>query len=307
MDGMMGDSRRDGGARRSRGLFRVVMLVACVLGVLAWGARTPMLAGPEEAPKGIGGTPKEMDALFRRVVEGRDGCCVVMDARTGQVLFEAGAARCRTRFSPCSTFKLPLALIAFDQKVIGLDSRFKWDGKIHEYPGWNQDQTTASWMRESVVWVSQGLTHRLGRGTLERYLDRFGYGNRDMSSGLDRAWIGGSLRISALEQAGFLARLWTGRLPLPAGVVDPVEGLLLRDDFPSGAVVRGKTGTGIHLCDASGRVLRDRQLGWFVGCVRKGGRTVVFAMNITDVQTTRPAGPVARGLAKQLLVELGLL
>ena len=90
-------------------------------------------------------------------------------------------------------------------------------------------------------------------------------------------------------------------------MVEEVEGLLLRDDYPSGAVVRGKTGTGINLCDASGRVLRDRQLGWFVGCVKKGGRTVVFAMNITDVQTTRPAGPVARGLAKQLLGELGLL
>lgn len=248
-----------------------------------------------------------MAELFQRVAQGREGCALVLDAKTGAVLFEAGGARCGKRFSPCSTFKLPLALMAFDQRVVTLDSRFKWDGKSRSMATWNGDQTTVTWMRESVVWVSQQIAHRLGRPTMERYLGRFAYGNRDMSGGLDRAWLGESLEISALEQVRFLARLWTGKLPLRAGVAEQVEGLLLRDEYPSGAVLLGKTGTGINLRDARGRILQDRQIGWFVGCVKKGGRTVVFAMNITDLQTRKPAGPLTRGLVKRLLGELGLL
>ena len=301
-------AERTGGVRRLLTRPRLLLLLVAVVLLLSVGSTTPAGAAPASRPSSTARSPEVMAELFRRVADGREGCAVLMDAETGAVLFEAGAARCSKRFSPCSTFKLPLALMAFDQGVVTLDSQFKWDGKTRVYASWNRHQTTVTWMRESVVWVSQQIAHRLGRPTMDRYLGRFAYGNRDISGGLDRAWLGESLEISALEQVRFLARLWTGKLPLHAGVAGQVEGLLLRDEYPSGAVLLGKTGSGLRcLRDASGRPLQDRQLGWFVGCVKKNGRTVVFAMNITDLQIREPAGRVTRGVVKRLLVELGFL
>jgi len=45
-------------------------------------------------------------------------------------------------------------------------------------------------------------------------IDHFSsYGNRDIGGGIDRFWLTGDLRISAVEQFEFLRRLAAGTLP----------------------------------------------------------------------------------------------
>ena len=51
---------------------------------------------------------------------------------------------------------------------------------------------------------------------MQARLSRLGYGNADISSGLDSFWLGGSLRISPREQVALLARLAFGE-----GAVQP--------------------------------------------------------------------------------------
>ena len=48
---------------------------------------------------------------------------------------------------------------------------------------------------------------------MQTRLSRLGYGNADISSGLDSFWLGGSLRISPREQVALLARLARGEVP----------------------------------------------------------------------------------------------
>ena len=47
---------------------------------------------------------------------------------------------------------------------------------------------------------------------MQTRLSRLGYGNADISSGLDSFWLGGSLRISPREQVALLARLARGEV-----------------------------------------------------------------------------------------------
>jgi hypothetical protein len=55
------------------------------------------------------------------------------------------------------------------------------------------------WEAVSVVWYSQEITRRFGEAKFKAYIDRFGYGNRDLrgnpgkNDGLTQAWLGSSL------------------------------------------------------------------------------------------------------------------
>lgn len=61
------------------------------------------------------------------------------------------------------------------------------------------DQTSTTWIANSVVWVSQVITSQLGEPIMKRYLRDWDYGNQDTSGGLTNFWLASSLKISARE------------------------------------------------------------------------------------------------------------
>lgn len=230
---------------------------------------------------------------------GRDGCLLMLDLKSGKVIREINPRRCQQRFSPCSTFKVAAAAMAFDAGILENDRRFGWDGTPDARPECNQDQTPASWMEHSVIWVTQVLTSELGLSSVKRYLRDFEYGNQDFSGGLTQAWLTSSLKISAREQAHFMRRLLLGQLPiLPTAQRQTVE-ILVRQQSPR-ARLAGKTG--------SGRLSGGRQLGWYVGYLHTRGQDFVVVINTTDRhsgQTSGPAGLNARSLLQDWLRSQG--
>lgn len=241
-----------------------------------------------------------------RHLAGGDGCFVLLDLGTGRVVVRSDPARCAERTSPCSTFKVPLALMALDAGILADEhSRMAWDGVDRGVDAWNRDQTAASWMRGSVVWFSQVLTPRLGAGKLKHYLAGFQYGNQDLSGGLTTAWLDSSLQISPDEQARFLERLWRGELPVSRHALETTRRLTFLETSPSGWTLHGKTGSGQVRAGE-----RDaRRMGWFVGRLARNDRELVFAIRYVDrppAGDDRPGGWVARELAKLILSELGL-
>ena len=93
---------------------------------------------------------------------------------------------------------------------------FKWNRTQYSFPYWNHDHTLASATRESVVWYFQELAARIGPERMQEYIDKIGYGNKDISGGLTTFWLGSSLQISALEQVDLLNKLYSGQLPFSA-------------------------------------------------------------------------------------------
>lgn len=243
---------------------------------------------------------------FAKLFEGRDGCFLLYDLKTDKIVLRAGDKRCAERVSPCSTFKVPLALAALDQGVLEDEgSSLKWDGKDYGREVWNGDQTTASWMKNSVVWFSQRLTPKLGMRKLERYLAKMEYGNQDMTGGLTKAWLGSTLKISPDEQLRFWRRFWREELPLRKRAYAVTKKVMLVETSPGGWTLHGKTGSG----KAGAVESKELWMGWFVGHVASGEREYLVVTSYTDrVPTTdsRPPGWVARDLTKQVLAELGL-
>ena len=210
-------------------------------------------------------------------------CTLVVDAKSGASLLEDGD--CDTRVTPASTFKVPLAVIGFDSGFLKDSNQprlaFRTGDPDWGGAAWRQDNTPASWMRYSVVWYSQRITHTLGAEVLRRYTLALAYGNADFSgdagfdNGLDRAWIASSLAVSPREQTSFLRALVNDTLSVSKDAMAKTRALVeTRSVGPW--VIHGKTGAA-YPRKADRRFDYARGWGWFVGWAEKDGRTVVFA------------------------------
>lgn len=222
---------------------------------------------------------------------------LVQDFASGRVLHRSGP--CTTRFSPCSTFKIPLGLMGFDAGILQDAHHPAWDyePRVHQATRAVDKQRTdpSQWETNSVVWFSQQLTRRLGEAKFKAYVDRFGYGNRDVrgnpgkGDGLTQSWLMSSLTISPEEQVGFLRRMLARRL------VSPRAHALTEAIVP---VFEGAGGWRVHGKTGSGSLNRDARvpLGWFVGWAEKGPRRVLFAAAGTGaaIPAGAPGGPATR-------------
>jgi bla regulator protein BlaR1 len=151
-------------------------------------------------------------------------------------------------------------------------------------------------MSNSVLWFYQELAHRIGPERMEDYVLRFDYGNRDTSGGITNFWIESTLLISADEQVAFLRRLWADNLPVSKDAQRATREMMELAHSDDGRIFCGKTGT-------AGDVKADiARLGWFVGCVTKGGRRVFFATRITGERDA--SGRQARKITEAILQRL---
>jgi beta-lactamase class D len=228
---------------------------------------------------------------------GFDATLVVRDVRAGWTVRHA-ARRAARRASPCSTFKIPNSLIGLETGVIA-DASFvlPWDGTRRSREEWNRDHDLRSAMRQSVVWYYQELARRVGPERMQKWVSAFDYGNGDISGGIDRFWLGSSLRISPDEEVDFLGRLHASTLPVSPRSLAIVKEILVQDAPGPEVVYRGKTGS----CQDPGA---PQPHGWWVGSVEKEGGLVLYAALI---EGPGASGMVCRPMAEKALVALGVL
>ena len=230
-----------------------------------------------------------------KLFDGYDGTFVLFDMN-GEKYYRFNAREATERLSPCSTFKILNSLIGLQTGVLsGKDHPIKWDGTKYDVEPWNKDQTLQSAIADSVVWYFQRVASEIGEKRMRQYIHAVGYGNRDISGGLTKFWLGSSLKISANEQVQFLRRLVTNRLPFSTKTTNTVKELIFLKETNTGKLF-GKTG--------SDRENGKDTLGWFVGYVENRDGTYVFATNIRA--NDGAYGRKARGISEQILSLLGL-
>jgi beta-lactamase class D len=237
-----------------------------------------------------------------------DACFILYSINKHKIISEYNPNnRCNQRIAPDSTFKIALSLMAFDQDIINQQTVFKWDGRKRDLPEWNQNQTPNSWLKYSVLWVSQQVTPQLGYARIKHYLSDFNYGNQDFSgdpgknNGLTYAWLGSSLKISAVEQLNFLNAMYYQRLSVTTTAIANTKKNMYQGKLNNGADYYGKTGSGRHghnEREANPSKLRD---GWFIGFIDSDTQHYIFVSNLTD-----KAIPVDKSFAGLILKSITL-
>ena len=225
------------------------------------------------------GLPAEPETYF-----GDFGYCALVLGRNRheEVLIEAGPEQCRLPLSPCSTFKIPNTLIGLQTGVVsGPDDLKKWDGKERSRAATNRDHTLQTAISESIPWYFQELARDVGAERMEQWLLKLDYGNRDISAGIDRFWLGSSLLIDAYGQMELIKSLWHGTLPFNPAYQQMLRRMLQLETGLEGSL-HGKTGSCRSTEDQG-----TRDHGWFIGWVdwhkpgAVGADTTFFVINTT--------------------------
>ncbi len=237
------------------------------------------------------------------------GCILLYNLKSGKFEKVIGEQVCNEQFPASSSFKIPLAVMAFDSGVLRDENEvLKWDGKKDERAAVNQDHNAKTWLRDSVVWFSQRLVLKMSEPKFQKYLNEFNYGNKDLSGGLTDAWINRptapALKISAYEQVEFMQALWNSKLPVSKRAMDLTKKISYLETSPKGFRLSGKTGSNFYSDD------RRIRLGWFIGHLARGDREYISVVVFRDLKKPTKGEPYggfqAKRIEKAFLADQGL-
>jgi beta-lactamase class D len=236
------------------------------------------------------------------------GNCFIAQ-ENNQIIVQEGD--CHTRHTPCSTFKVALSLMGYNEGILVDETNPEWQfqkGHVDHIENWKQAHNPKLWMKNSCVWYSQEKTKKLGEKKFRQYLQKFNYGNQDgsgdkgMNNGLTNSWLGSSLEISPEEQVEFLNKLLHNSLPVSDIAHEMTKNIIYVEELNDDWQLYGKTGA---CTPAAFKGMKGKQIGWFIGWLSKGERTIIFA-NYMEPKNQHDiiSGPRAREIAKEKLLEI---
>lgn len=111
------------------------------------------------------------------------------------------------RFLPASTFKIPNSLIELSVGAVrSVDEVLPYKGPSQPFvKAWAKDMGRREAISLSNVPIYQELARRIGLDRMRENIVRMDYGNKEVGASVDSFWLSGPLKISAVEQALFLA------------------------------------------------------------------------------------------------------
>ena len=204
--------------------------------------------------------------------------------------------RATLRIAPDSTYKIYNALFGLEKDIITPENSFiKWNGTTYPFETWNKDQILSSAMSASVNWYFGYIDEQLGKTSVQEYLHKIGYGNKDLSGNFSSYWMESSLKISPIEQVELLTRLQNQNLGFASENVKAVKDIIHISSSSFGDFY-GKTGTG--------RVNGQDINGWFIGFIENADNTYFFATNIQSEQ--HATGSKAYDITLSILSDLNI-
>lgn len=207
------------------------------------------------------------------------------------------SARCTIGYSPASTFKIPNSIIGLETGVIPDENYIiPWDSVKRRDPC-DKDLNMIEAMQVSCIYYYQQLASRVGDVKMSEMVKSFGYGNMDISGGVDMFWLTGWLRISQIQQIEFLKKMYKRELPVSERSISIVEKIMILD-VTSEYVFRGKTGWSQSETENN---------GWLVGWVERGGNVYFYATNCESSLDNKKFGESRRNITEKILRDMGVL
>lgn len=213
-----------------------------------------------------------------------DGCFTMLNNADGQITVYNMKLDTQ-RFSPASTFKIVNSLIGLQTgKITDEKMVIKWDGINRWNPDWNKDMDMAEAFKTSCVPYYQEVARRIGKDTMQRWIDSLGYGNKNIAGPVDSFWLNNALKISPDEQLGLMKKLYFDQLPFRKSVHQQVRDVMLQENNTA-YKLSYKTGWGF--------AEDGNALGWIVGWIEENQHVYFFVTFVkapdknTDIKAVR--------------------
>lgn len=225
-----------------------------------------------------------------------DGCFTMFNNATGKItVYNLKLDTMRTL--PASSFKIVSSLIGIETgRIVDENMVIKWNGMKSTHPEWDKDLTMKEAFKVSSEPYYQEVARRIGRDTMQQWLDTLKYGTIKISGPIDSFWLNNTLKISPDEQLGLVKKLYFNKLPFQKRSQQIVKDVMLQEDNTQ-YKLSYKTGWGT---DEKGL-----QTGWIVGWIEENNHVYFFVTLVKspDQQIDMPA--VRMKITKGILSKLG--
>ena len=200
------------------------------------------------------------------------------------------------RFLPASTFKILNSLIGIETgKVSDEKMVIKWDG-IKRRSEWDKDLSMEEAFKVSAVPYYQELARRIGKDTMQLWIDSVHYGNMKVGNRIDSFWLDNSLKISPDEQLGLVKRLYFDQLPFQKRTQQIVRDVMTQEDNTL-YKMSYKTGWGFDE--------KKNAIGWIVGWVEENKHPYFFVTLVKSPDENIDMQAVRLNITKGILKQLG--
>lgn len=234
---------------------------------------------------------------------GVTGCFAIMNNATGQFTTYNLTRFRDSSYSPASTFKIINSLIGLQTGVISGDSMvIKWDGVTRSVPEWNKDLNMYEAFRVSAVPYYQEVARRIGKDTLNFWLDSLKYGLKSVKdtflirTAVDSFWLDNSVKVTPDEQLGIVKRLYFSQLPFYKSYQESVKRAMFQE---SNTKYRLGYKTGLGTTD------KGDQLGWVVGWIEENNHPYFFVLNVESPNRSADLASIRINMLTKILDHLG--
>lgn len=233
-----------------------------------------------------------------------DGCFALLTNSTGKFTVYNLSRYRDSSYLPASTFKIINSLIGLQTGKVSNDSMvIKWDG-IKRRDEWDKDLTMYEAFRVSAVPYYQEVARRIGKDTMQLWLDSLGYGKKEakeklvIRSAVDSFWLDNSIKITPDQQLGLVKNLYFDNLPFFKSYQEVVKRAMLFENN-SNYRLAYKTGWGF--------TEKGHSLGWVVGWIEESEHPYFFVLNIESADKDLDMRTVRIKMLKDILKHLGFL
>ncbi|HSU27714.1 MAG TPA: penicillin-binding transpeptidase domain-containing protein [Chitinophagaceae bacterium] len=226
-----------------------------------------------------------------------EGCFGLMDNGTGRFTIYNLSRYRDSSYLPASTFKIVNSLIGLQTGKISNDSMvIPWDGIKRRVDAWNKDLNMYNAFRVSAVPYFQEVARRIGKDTMQQWLDSLGYGTKKINTRIDSFWLDNSLKIKPDEELGLVKRLYFDQLPFFKTYQEMVKRAML---FENNANYRMGYKTGWGFTE------NNHALGWVVGWIEENNHPYFYVLNIESPDPAYDMNTVRMKMLKDILKDLG--
>lgn len=205
-------------------------------------------------------------------------------------------------YLPASTFKIINSLIGLQTGKISSDSMvIPWDGVERSVAAWNQDLNMYQAFRASAVPYYQEVARRIGKDTMQFWLDSLKYGagtdkkNYKITK-IDTFWLDNSLKITPDQNLGVVKQLYFDELPFFKVYQQKVKHAMLFEDNANYKLAY-KTGWA--------QTEQNHALGWIVGWIEENKHPYFFVLNVESDDPNYDMKEVRLKMLKDILKAYG--
>jgi beta-lactamase class D len=229
------------------------------------------------------------------------GCFALFDNGKGEfTIYNVNRFR-DSAYLPASTFKIVNSLIGLEiRQVLDSATVITWDSASGGRPECDRDLSMNSAFRLSCPTWYQQLARRIGKDTMQYWLDTLGYAARfgkfKIADNLDTFWLDNSAKITADEQLGLVKKLYFDQLPFTKRSQRIVRDMMLWENNAN-YQLSYKTGWGTND--------KGNQLAWIIGWIEENKHPYFFVLQLESADRNIDMATIRINMLKEMLKKYG--